>query len=438
MSSRSLLFRPTLVRSLLLLSGLLFGPAPTSAAASPNPVIEWATIVQPAIHSAAAPRSGGTSQVLHTMVMLAVYDAVMAIEGGYQPYAAYIDAPPGADVRAAVATAAYLTVRPRVAQASLGYIDQAYSTYMAAIPDGLAKSDGTSVGQQAAEAMLARRANDGFTAVVPYACSEVPPPVGEFEPDSGCPTVPGAPQPADVKVGGITPFTLRNASHLRPAGPAPFESTTYTRDFIETRDYGRADSTVRTAEQTDVAYFWSEHPYVHWNRNLTSLAERRKLNVRRAARFFALVHTAASDAVIAGFEAKYHYRSWRPRTAIPQADADGNAYTDADATWLPLLMVNHPEYPSGHGFWSTAVVGAVAAFFGTTKVDWTIVTSRTAVPKLVVAERRYRNLGHLLGEIGDARVWGGLHWRHAIDDGAVIGGRVAAHVSLNYFRPARR
>lgn len=403
MSSHSLFFRPTLVRSVLLVSGLLTGAAPTSAKASPNPVIEWATIVQPAIHSATAPRSAGTSQILHTMAMLAVYDAVMAIEGGYRPYAAHIDAPPGADVRAAVATAAYLTVRPRVAPAQLGYIDQAYSAYMTAIPDGPAKSDGASVGQQAAEAMLARRANDGFTAV-----------------------------------GQIAPFTLRSAAVFRPAGPAPFESRTYTRDFIETRDYGRADSAIRTADQTDVAYFWSEHPYVHWNRNLASLAERRKLNVRKAARFFALVHTAASDAVIAGFEAKYHYRSWRPRTAIPQADADGNAYTDADATWLPLLMVNHPEYPSGHGFWSTAVVGAVAAFFGTTRVDWTIVTSRTAVPKLVVAERRYGNLGHLLGEIGDARVWGGLHWRHAINDGAVIGGRVAAHVSLNYFRPTRR
>jgi hypothetical protein len=394
--------------------------------------------VQPAIHSANAPRSGGTSQILHTMVMLAVYDAVVAIEGGYRPYAARIDAPPGADVRAAVATAAYLTVRPRVAPAQLGYIDQTYAAYMAAIEDGPAKTDGAAVGQQAAEAMLARRANDGFTAVVPYACSDVPPPVGEFEPDSGCPASPGAPQPADAKVGRITPFTLRDAAVFRPRGPAPFRSRTYTRDFIETRDYGRADSAVRSAEQTDVAYFWSEHPYVHWNRNLTSLAEQRRLNVRRAARFFALVHTSASDAVIAGFEAKYHYRAWRPRTAIPLADLDGNAYTDPDATWVPLLLVNHPEYPSGHGFWSAAVVGAVAAFFGTTHVDWTIVTSRIAVPKLVVAERRYRNLGELFSEIGDARIWGGLHWRHAVDDGAIIGARVAKHVALEYFRPTRR
>jgi hypothetical protein len=437
MSSRSLLFRPTLLRSVLLVSCLLAGPVRTFAETAPNPVIEWATIVQPAIHSANAPRSGGTSQILHTMVMLAVYDAVMAIEGGYRPYARQIAAPPGADIGAAVATAAYLTVRPRVAQAQLAYIDQAYTAYMAHIPEGPAKSDGAGVGAQAAEAMLALRANDGFTAVVPYTCSELPPPVGEFEPDAGCPTTPGAPQPADAKVGGITPFTLRDGGVLRPAGPAPLESQRYTRDFIETRDYGRVDSVVRSAEQTDIAYFWSEHPYVHWNRNLVSLAAQRNLDVRRAARFFAMVHTAASDAVIAGFEAKYHFRAWRPRTAIPRADLDGNPRTDADATWVPLLLVNHPEYPSGHGFWSTAVVGAVAAFFGTTRVDWTIETSRTAVPKLVVAERRYKDLGTLLGEIGNARIWGGLHWRQAIDDGAFIGARVAAHVSLRYFQPTR-
>lgn len=428
----------------LFLSGVLVivtaVTVPTRTFADPpsNPVIEWASIIQPAIHSAAAPRSGGTSQILHTMTMLAVYDAVVAIEGGYRPYATAIRAPAQSDVPAAVATAAYLTARPRIVPARQGYLDDAYASYMAVIPDGQSKVDGVWVGQQAAEAMLARREDDGFSAVVLYACSSIPPPPGEFEPDGGCPTGAGVPQPADAKVGGIAPFTLRRTIALRPRGPAPLRSRTYTRDFIETRDYGRVDSTVRTAEQTDIAWFWSEHPYVHWNRNLIALATSRELDTREAARFFAMVHTAVSDAVIAGFEAKYHYASWRPRTAIPQADMDDNPQTDADPTWRPLLYVNHPEYPSGHGFWSTALLGAVAAYFGTTDVPWTIATSRTAVPQLVVAERTYGNLWTLLGEIGNARVWGGLHWRHAVDDGARIGGRVAAHVVSHHFRPVSR
>ena len=168
--------------------------------------------------------------------------------------------------------------------------------------------------------MLALRANDGFSNVVPYACSGTPTAIGEFVPDSGCPTGPGAPQPVDVKVGGITPFTLKDAAVFRPGGPDALESKAYARDFAETRDMGGAASTLRSAEQTDVAWFWAENPYVHWNRNLMALAQGKGLSVRRTARLFAMVHTAASDAIIAGFEAKYHYRAWRPRTAIPQAE----------------------------------------------------------------------------------------------------------------------
>ncbi len=411
-------------------------PAPAPAPA-PNAVIEWAGIVQQAIHGPAAPRSSGTAQILHTMVHLAVYDAVVAIEGGSRPFAAKIAARPGADVRAAVATAAYLTARPRIAAAHIAPFDQAYGAYLAALPAGKGVTEGVRVGQQAAVAMLALRANDGFANVVLYECSGVPTPIGEFEPDAGCPSGPGAPQPVDAKVGGITPFTLKHAAVFRPAGPQPLSSKGYARDFVETRDFGAIASSVRSPEQTDVAWFWAENPYLHWNRNLMGLAQSQRLDVRRTARLFAMVHTAASDAIIAGFDAKYHFRAWRPRTAIPLADLDGNDGTVADPAWRPLISVNHPEYPSGHGFWSTAVIGSVAAFFGTVRVDWTLTTSKAAVPALVRTERRYRNLIDLLGDIGDARVWGGLHYRHAIRDGALIGGRVAAHVQWHHFQKTR-
>ena len=146
-----------------------------------------------------------------------------------------------------------------------------------------------------------------------------------------------------MKVGGITPFTLKHAAVFRPGGPDPLDSKAYARDFAETRDFGAATSTVRSPEQTDVAWFWAENPYVHWNRNLMALAQSKGLSVRRTARLFAMVHTAVSDAIIAGFEAKYHYRAWRPRTAIPEADLDGNPDTAADPAWRPLISVNHPD-----------------------------------------------------------------------------------------------
>jgi hypothetical protein len=119
------------------------------------------------------------------------------------------------------------------------------------------------------------------------------------------------------------PFTYSDPAQFRPDGPSPLTSQEYTEDFIETRDYGRSNSKFRTPEQTDIVYFWSEHTYIQWNRNLIALAIDRRLNVRETARFFAMVHCSAADAVIAGFAAKYFYRSWRPRTAIPRADTDG-------------------------------------------------------------------------------------------------------------------
>jgi hypothetical protein len=148
-----------------------------------------------------------------------------------------------------------------------------------------------------------------------------------------------------------------------------------------------------------------------------------------------MVYTAATDALIVGFEAKCFHKGWRPRTAIPRADSDGNPDTDADPTWTPLLQVNHPEYPSAHGFISTAVTRAVRAFFATNSITWTIVTSPVAVPQLVQTERTYHNLNAITREIDDARVWAGLHWRHSMRDGDRIGRTVARHVVENFFRP---
>jgi hypothetical protein len=398
-----------------------------------NVVTDWAQIIQPAvmkIDGQSTPRPPTSSEVLHTIVQLAMHDAAMAIEKGYTPYAASISAAPGADVRAAVATAAYRTARARVAVSQVSYLDTQYFAYMANIPEGQAKTDGIQVGQSAAAAMLSRRLNDGFDNVVVYRCSSDPPPPGEFEPNAGCGT-----QTVDGQLAQVTPFTFSDQSQFRPDGPDPLTSQAYTEDFIETRDYGRSDSTFRSAEQTDIAYFYAEHAYVFWNRNLTGLAISRGLSVRETARLFAMVHCSVADAGIAGFEAKYFYRFWRPRTAIPRADTDGNPDTGPDPTWTPLLTVNHPEYPSGHGFFSTALTDAVAAFFGTNKVTWTLITSKSAVPQLIQNVRTYYDINALMRDIDDARVWAGLHWRHSMRHGDQVGRKVARHVTDNFFRP---
>lgn len=431
--------KSSLVRARAAILAALLAATPLAADAQPpsNVVTAWAAIVQQAIHNAGAPRSAGTSQVLQAMMQLAMYDAAVGVEGGYKPYASGIARRAEADIRAAVATAAYRASRGRVLASQFGFLDQKYAEYLATIPDGAAKTDGVELGEEVAAAILALRSDDNFGITVLYQCSAVPPPIREFEPDNGCPMDPTPAQPVDTKVGFIKPFTLRRASQFRPGKPTALTSRRYAIDFAETRDYGRADSTLRTAEQTDVAYFWSENPYVFWNRNLIALAQQRALDVQDTARFLAMTHTAVADAIIAGFEAKYHYSLWRPRTAIPHADDDGNPRTNGDPTWTPLLKVNHPEFPSGHGFWSTALTDAIAAFFETDQVPVTLVVLRANVPQVVVSERSYADLKVLMEEVTNARIWGGLHWRHSMDAGARLGRRVAARVTEKYFTPVK-
>src|SRR5262245_5437488 len=214
-----------------------------------NVVTDWATIVQPYLNT--PPKLPAIQNVLRAMVQLAVYDAVVAIEGGYKPFGGPISAPAGADVRAAVATAAYQIAIKRVDASQVAALDAAYIAYIATIPDGLAKNDGKDVGKAAADAILTLRNEDGMKNVVLYTCNSNPPPAGEFEPDGGCNT-----QPAGANVGQIKPFTFDNPARFRPDGPDPLTSNAYAEDFAETRDFGRANSTFRSAEQTDVAYFW--------------------------------------------------------------------------------------------------------------------------------------------------------------------------------------
>jgi hypothetical protein len=394
-----------------------------------NVVTEWSRIVQPAIHSPAEPRSQASSIVLHTLIQLAIYDAVMVTEGGFEPFQTKLDAPDGADVRAAVATAAYRSAKGRVAASQHAYLDEKYTAFMAAIPDGKAKKDGVAAGEAAAAGILAARQNDNYSKTVPYSCSADPVPVGEFTPEKGCGT-----DPIDAKLPQVVPLTYTDPAQFRPPGPPPLTSEKWAKDFEEVKTLGRKDSAVRTPEQADVAHFWAEHAYPFWLRNLTDIATAKNLSVRDTARFLAMTFTSAHDAAIAGFAAKYHFRAWRPRTAIPLAETDGNAATAADPAWTPLLSVNHPEYPSGHSFLVGAFTETMKTFFGTDQVQVTMSASKTAVPQIVKETRPYAGVADIVSEVDNARIWGGLHYRHSMNDGVAQGIAVARHVLGARFR----
>ena len=392
--------------------------ATATTAGQSNAVTDWNLIAQNAI---VVGRPPGSSLVLEGIVQAAIYDATVAIEGGYEPFVASPSVSRPASTAAAVAAAArgVLVVRVPGQAAS---VDAQYAAYLAPIPDGPAKTNGIAVGEQVAQAILAWRTGDGFDNVVPW----VQPPLGPgvFEP------FPSGTTPVDVKLKQVRPLTLTSSDQFRPDGPNLLTSAEYAADFNEVKAYGRADSAVRTPEQTEVARFWAENTAIQWPRTQRALAVEKGLSLAETARILALAQVAAADALLACFDAKYHYLFWRPVHAIQRADTDGNPATEPDPSWTPLLVVNHPEYPGAHGCVTTAIAETLAAFFGSDKVAFSMGSTITGTV------RYYERFRDAAKEVYDARTWAGLHFRNSTMEGAWMGRNVARHVVANFFRPA--
>ncbi len=372
----------------------------------------------------------GDAAVYMGIVHVAIYDAAVSVTGaGYQPYAATPVSPADTSPEAAVAAAAYTTLTGL--QPQLGgnqtILDADYAGYLAAIPDGTPKADGIAVGQQAAQAVLATRTNDG------RGCTTTLADLGQPAPGPGV-WQPGPGPVLGLCLPGMRPLGLRSASQFRPDGPSPLTSTQYAEDLNQVKDLGRADSTTRTTAQTDQARFWTDHDVRQWNDGLLRLAADQGLDLTQTARMLAMAHVAGGDAVIACFDAKYHYWSWRPYQAIPAADTDGNPATVADPTWKPLgTTPNHPEYPSGHACHSTAVVTALDAFFGTDHVELTL-DSRAPGLAEAARTRTYDRLHDAVKEVDAARVLVGFHFRNSDQEGSSLGRKVGRYITDHYFQ----
>jgi hypothetical protein len=382
-------------------------------------VADWSLIAQNAI-VAVGRRFPGEAAVHMGVVHAAIYDVVVAIEGGYRPFAITPTVPPNTSVDAAVATAAHRVLVGRFSE-QRGDLDDVYIAYLNGIPDGAAKTNGILVGEDVGIGMLLLRANDGLDGSVPYV--QRPPGPGVYQPTAPAP-------PLGARVPRVLPLALDNASQFRPSGPPALRSGEYAHDFNEVKELGRLDSSVRTAEQTAVARFWTDHDIPQWNRNLLRLADARGLNSIETARMLAMAHVAGGDAMIGCFDAKYHYLSWRPIHAIHRADTDGNSRTLADPTWQPLLSTpNHPEYPSAHACHTAAIVEALESFFGPGRLLFSL-------DSLVTGEtRHYKRFKDVVEEVNNARVWAGFHFRYSQEDGTRLGRRVARFVTSNFFQP---
>jgi len=415
--------------------------APVAHYAAPrSPVAFWSTEARCAIVPAGpggvfgsenfGTKFPGEAAVLMGIVHVAIYDAAVAVEGGFRPYAATPSAPARTSPEAAIATAAYDTLtglQPQLG-ANQATLDGDHTAYMSGIPDGTSKSAGIAIGAKVARAVLALRVNDG------RGCSTTLTDLGQPAPAPGV-WQPGSGPALGLCLPGMRPLALTSASQFRPDGPDGLRSRAYAANFDQVKDLGRLDSASRTPEQTNQALFWTDHDLRQWNDGMLRLASARHLGLVRTARMLALAHVAGGDAMIACFDAKYHYWFWRPYQAIPLADTDDNPDTAADTTWQPLgATPNFPEYPSAHACHSTAVVEALDGFFGGDKVRLTLTSRAPGLPN-AARVRTYRRLHDVVKDVDWARVLVGFHFRNSDLEGSTLGRKVGRYVADHYFQP---
>jgi hypothetical protein len=349
----------------------------------------------------------------------AIYDAVCAVERQNHAYAVDIDAPVGTSVEAAVATAAHGAL-VRLAPAEQAMLDEALKVSLSRIADGQGKTDGISLGRQIAEKIVALRSTDGADAKVAFT-PKPGPALYQLTPPQSLPAI--LPQ-----WGAVTPFVLRSRTGLDLKGAPAVTTDQFARDFEEVKNLGARNSTMRTADQTAAAIFWTVQTAIPWHAAARAASAAKALSVAENARLFALLAMASADSQIIAFEEKYKRPHWRPITAIRAATDLDIATLKGDPGWEPLLVTPpHPEYPSAHAVFSGAAEAVLRGFFGGDEIDVSV-----TAPGPFGVTRTYHRFSELTEEVDNARVWGGIHFRSADTDGTEIGRKIG-EITLREF-----
>jgi hypothetical protein len=433
-----------LVGALAALAALVALAATVPArAGSTDTVLEWNLNATNALSNAPTANPPGVAMtppvtVVHlAMVEGAVYDAVNAIElangAGHQPYLSGLPAASASDsIDAAAATAAHdvlvnalnalpLSLQP-LAPPVVAWLDTAYTTTLAGIADGAAKSGGIADGAAAATAMLALRASDGRYGPFRFTAGTGP---GQWRPE-----LPAFVSDPNAWIAKVQPFVMTSQSQFRTDGPQPLTSGAYAKEFNEVKTLGALTGSTRTPDQTALAFFYTDHAVAMWNRTFRAVAAQRGLTESDEARLFGMLNIAGADSLIACWDSKAYWSFWRPITAIRLADTDGNPATTADPNWLPLVTTPpYPDEPSGFNCVTSGFMHTAQDFFGTDKMSFTVHSNVTNV------DRDYTRFSDTWKDTIDARVYDGIHFRTADVHGVVIGNKVAHWLDKHYFQP---
>ena len=366
----------------------------------------------------------GNNPKLRTLAMVhvAMSDAINTVQNRYTRVIATLPAAPGASAEAAAATAAW-HILTEIYPKEKAKIEETYATSLKAIPEGPAKSEGITLGQEVAKAVQADRATDGTSA-----------------PDTYRPhTTPGAYVPTTLPLwehyARAKPWVLKSADQFRPGPPPALSSAEWARDYNEVKSLGGTKSTARTPEQTEAVTFWENVNFgPAWQAAARELSTNKEMPLAECARLFALLNMSLANAYIVNWDAKYTYNFWRPITAIRNGDQDGNDATERDAGWTsfnPTPM--HPEYPSQATINATIASAVLESVFGPVKaIPFTATDVRD--PKRT---RQFASLADMAEEQKNVRVWGGVHYRFAIRASEEVGPKVAAYMIENTLKPVR-
>jgi PAP2 superfamily len=351
------------------------------------------------------------------MLHIAMFEAVNAIERRYAPYKLSLAAERTFSKDAAAAAAAHgvlVAVHPE-RQAAL---DAELAASLAPIANGEAKAKGIELGKKAAAEIIALRADDGFDAQESYRPHTS---AGVYIPTT---------IPVFSHVGAAKPWAMTAGSQFRPAPPVALTSETWTKDLNEIRVIGSRDSSMRTAEQTEIGRFWLMTGPRSYNPIVRQLAAAKELDLVDCARLFALVAMAGNDAIISVMDAKYAYNLWRPVTAIRNADISGNPATPREASWLPLGDTPmHPEYPCAHCITSSAVGAVLTNVLGDQVPEFSLTS--TTLPGVT---RKWKTIGAYNEEVALARIYAGFHYRFSTIVGRDMGRKIGDLVATTQLR----
>ena len=397
----------------------------------PDQVLDWNQIFFDTLIATNTPNS--SSQRLGAIVHAAIFDAYNGIERRYEPIFVDDEAPAGASRRAAVIAAAY-TALVALFPTREPELSASYAASLAALSDdggdgGRSRERGIVWGEQVAQAVLGWRANDGFG-------GNYPPFIGGTAVGQWRPTPPLFGPMSAQGLAFTSMFVLDSNTQFRPAPPRPLTSSTYTDDFNAVKALGRRDGSTRTAEQTALARFWDFNASVHWNQAANQSAGANHLSISDSNRLLATLNIAMADTAITTWSAKRHYgaipteATWRPVTAIPLADTDGNPDTAPDPDWLPLINTpSHPEYAAGHPSLNGAAATILLANFSDAQ---TFMLTATGLPN-----RTYSSITQARQDGNDARVWGGMHYPSTIGISDAEGEAIANYVNANSMQLVR-